>query len=97
MCREFLFLNSCHTNIHNVRLNPVFDTKSPFEFVFSCCESTKVILQSKSWSEMVVLKLSGIQMHWNICVWLQVGYKRAPRSYSIKGPEVLIERETIQR
>ena len=43
------------------RLKPVFDTKSPFEFVFSCCELTKVILLSKSWCEMMALKLSGIQ------------------------------------
>ena len=36
-------------------------TKSPLEFVFKCCEFTKAILYSKSWCEMLVLKLSGIQ------------------------------------
>ena len=29
--------------------NRLYSTKSPFEFVFSSCELTKVILQSKSW------------------------------------------------
>ena len=42
-------------------------TKSPFEFVFSCCEFTKVILLSKSWCETFVLELSGIQIEFYIC------------------------------
>jgi hypothetical protein len=41
--------------------NRFSSTKSPFEFAFSHCEFTKVLLQSKSWCEMFVLKLSGIQ------------------------------------
>ena len=36
-------------------------TKSPFEFVFLFCEFTKVIVWSKSWCEMFVLNLYGIQ------------------------------------
>ena len=36
-------------------------TKSPFIFVFSCCDFTDVILWSKSWCEMFVIKLSGIK------------------------------------
>ena len=39
-----------------------FESKSLFKFLFSSCEFTKVILQSKSWNEMFVLKLSGIQI-----------------------------------
>ena len=38
-------------------------TKSPFEFVFQCCEFTDVIVQSQSWYEIFVLKLSGIQKY----------------------------------
>ena len=37
-------------------LKRVLSTESPFEFVFSCCEFTKVILKSKSLCEMLVLK-----------------------------------------
>ena len=36
-----------------------FSTKSALEFVLTRCEFTKVILQSRSWCEMFVLKLSG--------------------------------------
>ena len=36
-------------------------TKSTFEFVISCCEFTKVILQLKTGCAMFVLKLFGIQ------------------------------------
>ena len=45
------------TNIENRYLS----SKSPSEFVFLCCWFTKVIMQSKSWFEMFVLKLYGIQ------------------------------------
>ena len=41
--------------------NRFLSTKSPFESVFSSCEFTKVIMQSKSWCKIFVLKLSGIQ------------------------------------
>ena len=34
---------------------------NPLNLFFSCGEITKVILHSKSWCEMLVLKLSGIQ------------------------------------
>ena len=37
-------------------LNRFLGTKSPFEFVFSRCEFTKVIVQSKSWVEMFVIE-----------------------------------------
>ena len=37
-------------------------TKSSFELVFSRSEPTKVILKSKSWCGMFVLKLSGLQI-----------------------------------
>ena len=40
------------TNVANVFLS----TKSPFEFVHSRCGFTKVILYSKSWCEMFLLK-----------------------------------------
>ena len=39
--------------------NRFLSTKSPG--VFMCCEFTKVFLQSKSWCEIFVLKISGIQ------------------------------------
>ena len=35
-------------------------TKLPVEFLFWCCEFTKVILKSRGWCEMCVKKLSGI-------------------------------------
>ena len=41
-------------------INRVLSTKSPYEFEFFCCEFTKVILYSKSWCEMYVLKHSDI-------------------------------------
>ena len=34
----------------------IISTKSPFEFVFQCCEFIKVIVYSKGWCEMFVLK-----------------------------------------
>ena len=34
-------------------------TKLPIEFVFKFCEFTKVILWSKNWCELFVLKTSG--------------------------------------
>ena len=45
------------TNVSNRFLS----TKSPLKFVFSRCEFTKVMLKSKGWCEMFVLKPSGIQ------------------------------------
>ena len=42
--------------------NRFLNTKSSFELVCSCCEFTKVILWSKSWCEMFILKFSGIQI-----------------------------------
>ena len=45
------------TNYQNRFLN----TKLPFEFVFLHCEFAKVILYSKSWCKIFILKLSGIQ------------------------------------
>ena len=45
------------TNVSNRFLS----TKSPFEFVFLCCEFKKVIVQSKSWCEMFVFKISDLQ------------------------------------
>ena len=36
---------------------------SPFELVIWCCELAEVILQSKSWCEILILKLSGIQTY----------------------------------
>ena len=44
------------TNVENRFLS----TKLPFEFVFSCCEFTKVSLWSKDWCEMFVLKAFSI-------------------------------------
>ena len=41
--------------------NRFLSTKSPFEIMFLRCEFTKVILYSKSWCEIFVLKLSCIQ------------------------------------
>ena len=37
---------------------PFFGYIITFEFVFLCCEFSQVILQSKSWCEMFILKLS---------------------------------------
>ena len=52
-CIPELFKNNVSTRF--------LSTKSSFEFVLQCCEFTKVILQSKSWCKMYVLKLSSIQ------------------------------------
>ena len=40
--------------------NEFMSTKSPFEFVFSCCELSKVIFSQKAGMQLFVLKLSGI-------------------------------------
>ena len=64
---EYVILNLRHiyfcipeifkTNVLNLFLS----TKSLLEFMFQCCEVTKVIIQSKSSCEMFVLCLSSIQ------------------------------------
>ena len=46
-----------------IMFQTVKSTKSPSEFVFMCCEFTKVILYSKDWCEMFVLKFSVKQNH----------------------------------
>ena len=52
----------CMPDIYKTNvLTQFFSTKSPFEFMFACCEFTKVTLKSKSWCEMFVLELSGIR------------------------------------
>ena len=45
------------------RLKPVLSTKKAFEFLFSCCEFTKVIFSQKAGAKCstTTLKLSGIQ------------------------------------
>ena len=42
--------------------NRVLSTKSPFKLMFLSCEFTKVILESKHWREIFVLKLSDPQI-----------------------------------
>ena len=53
----------CIAEIFKISIsNRLLSTKSPFEFLFLNWEFTKVILWSKSWCEMFVLKHSGIQI-----------------------------------
>ena len=54
-----LFLNI--RNLLKESVKPVFEYKITFEFVFYCCEFTKIIVCSeKSWCEMFLLKLFSI-------------------------------------
>ena len=65
---SFIFVYIQETLIKKLNVKTQFlNTKSPFEFVFLRCEFTKVIFNAKSWCEMLVVELSGIQNVLNIC------------------------------
>ena len=60
-------------------------TKSPFEFVFECCEFTKVIVQSKSWCDMFVLKLSGLPKNLTLVKNKIFDHKSKYEMYNLTG------------